>query len=395
MSSTQTTQINNLAEQSPGGGNEFSTIGNDPLAYVLIKLHLLGTTRFRKWIWPCIFTFVYLVVDECLLPLVLHRFSSTPGYIGPFDLRLLPYRIVDAVCVLALVYYYGQTNLLIPTTFDRLLANGIFGSSLDEEVQKKQKRIFLNWVNSIWLTPLAIAIALWIAVISSVDYASPPRPRLFINSGPYVFAFNVGLWFLNYYMVAIIIMRFALFALWLLRLQSRTLQWQQLLKPDVLHSDNRMGFKPITDYVILVAKILVVVFFMILLILRGNENIGLSPTSPSWISYLLVLCLSTPVVLTPIYLVHRFMQREKELFVSRMVTQMGLSHSELLSEWPHLSDSQQTNVFMAQMLLLRLGQIPDWPVTIEEITTIFLTYLLGASLTILSAMQSILDFLTR
>src|SRR5438046_1409509 len=126
MSSTTDAQKDDLLSKKSHGLTVSSTIRNEPLAYLLIKLRLLGPGPFQKWLWPIIVTFFYFLVNDCLLPLLLHRVSSHAGYIGPFDVLRLPNLIVDAFFVPVLVYYYGQTNLVLPRTFDRLVENGIF-----------------------------------------------------------------------------------------------------------------------------------------------------------------------------------------------------------------------------------------------------------------------------
>lgn len=396
MSSTTDAQLNNLPSKKSNGLTVFSTIGNDPLAYLLIKLRLLGPGPFRKWLWPIIVTFFYFLVNDCLLPLLLHRFSSHAGYIGPFDPLRLPNLIVDAIFVPALVYYYGQTTLILPNIFERLVENGIFGSPQDKEVisiVERQRRIFLKYMGSIWLTPLAIALALWITLTISMDYASPPHPHMYINLDSHVFLFNVGLWLLNYYMLTMIFMHFILLAVWLLRLHGKSSQWPLWLRADVLHPDNRMGFKPITECAVLAAKMIVVLLLSLVLILKGNENIGLSPSSPSWLSYIFILILSGPVVIPPLYIVHRFMKYEKDRFIQKITAQMGFLHTQVFQSWSQFSQDQQLNILMAQILLLRLAQLPDWPVTISEMLTVFVTYLLGTFLALLSVIQNIVSFI--
>ncbi len=379
-------------------------IGNDPLAYLLVKLKLLGQSKWQKWWCPLIFTFFYFGVNNIILPLIMGRFASKPDYLGPFDPKMLPFRLADALPVPALVYYYGQATLLFSThgerlkdgtMFDQLVKNGIFGppdSEAARSAKESEKIVFERWVGWMGFTPLAIALALWIAVGSSFQYASPPRPHLFINSEPTVLLFNAGMWLVNYYMIAIIIMRLVLISAWLLRFYWRS-PWRQLLNVDVLNPDDRMGFSPITAFAVFSAKMLLLALIFTILVLRGNQNIGLSPGE--WTVYLIIVGFFILVVFFPLYLVHKIMIHQKDRLIDEITRRVGNHMTATVREWPKPREAQWKNLLMEQMVLIRLSQVRDSPVTLSEANTVTVSYFIGTLLTLASGLQSLADIIGK
>lgn len=380
----------------PATVNKQSIPDNDPLASVLKKTGLLGTGA-RQFLFPLIFGFVYFIVNDILLPLLLGRFSTTPSYIGPFDARLVPNRIVDAVFVPVLVFYYGRVSLELPAVFDNLVARGVFGpqvSGKDSEQITYHRNLFTRWAGSIWVTPFAIAATVLAGLEESFDFASPPHAHSFINSDPIIFGFNVAMWVLLAYMIAAIFMRYILLTSWLIRLQF--VPPSARFQVDILDQDGRMGFSPITKTSVLVAQIFTVALLAFVFILKGARNIGLSLNGPDWPGYVGIVIASIPFVILPIYLVHRAMIHERERILEEFAEDVGYPHSAaVVHRWGQIGEEERQRWYAAQVILLRLAQVKDWPVTLDEAATVFFTYLLGTIFSVLSTLQTIANFLSR
>lgn len=371
------------------------TLHIDPFAWLLDRFGLIGHSLPRRVAWPAVFIFFYVVVNDLALPLALGRFWSHPGYLSPFDPIMLPFRVVDIFLMPVIVYYYGQVSVNLPRVFKELAAKGVFGDlTIDANVRTVEREAgrFQRWTGSIWLTPIAIIAALAVAVISANDYGSPARPHLFINSSNNVLLFNDIMWFIEYYMLAAMLMRYTLLTAWLLRL-GRVMQ-RQGIRCDVLYPDNRMGFSPIAECSALAAKVFVLALLALLFILRGNHNIGLAPTSPDWLGYVTILIISIPFVIAPIYLAHRMMRRAKDEFTQELLSR-GQTGASVVSHQVGLDEPASKDFVIRQIAFVRLGQVQDWPVTIDEAATVLLTYLLGATFTIASTIQGLIAFVSR
>lgn len=387
------------AQSDPGGTNrvglaEPALTAIDPLARLLARCGVIGMRLPQRLILPGLYFVIYFVLNDIVLPLMLGRFSSVPGYTGPFDPRLQPNRVADGFVMPVLIYYYGRVSILLPGVFDRLRKNGVFGP--DSEVSsgnlKFHRLLHDRWAGGPWLFPLAITAVGVVGVRTSFDYFSPPHAHSFINSSPQVFAFNQAMWIFNYFLIAMMIMRYMLLTAWLLRLQRQDAM--DMLNPDVLHADGRMGFSPITECVVTAAKIFSFALLLLVLVIRGNENIGLSASSPNWIGYLGILVASLPFVILPIYLVHRIMAHKKDWFIANLADETAYPHSSWLLKNTTLTEPRDRDRWqVAQLLLVRLSQVKDWPVTVEEAATVVFTYLLGTAFTLLSTVQRIVQFL--
>ncbi len=389
--------VSTLVTTSPKAGGPRDEIGSDPFAYILCKIGLLGPGLKGRLVWPTIFGFVYFVVNDILLPILLGRFATTPNYIGPFDPRLLPNRIVDVILVPLIVYYYGRVSLELPHIFNELERNGVFGpvdANAETDQQTFHRNLFRRWAGSIIMTPLAIAAAVIAGLEESFDFASPPHAHSFINSDPIIFGFNVAMWVLLAYMIAAIFSKYILLTFWLIRLQF--VPQKGRFQVDILNPDGRMGFSPITNSSVLVAKIFTVALLAFVFILKGARNIGLSLNGPDWPGYVGIIVLSIPFVLLPIYLVHRAMLHERERILHEFDEDVRYPHtSTIILRWDEIGDQQRQRWHTAQVMLLRLAQVKDWPITLDEAATVFFTYLLGTVFTILSTLQSIVSFLSR
>jgi hypothetical protein len=294
--------------------------------------------------------------------------------------------------------------------FNRLARNGVFGASgadsdsvqaqvaLDKRDRKqrlfsldKQRQIFEDTVQSVWLTPVVICVALATTIYVGFDYTSPPGPHSFINSSPAIFAFNEALWFIEMYMVGMSFMRYILLTVWLTKLLK---QWR--LKIDVLWPDGRMGFSPITDCAILATKTLIVALVFLVFVLKGAHNIGVPINTPEWLFYLGLVIGSLPFVVGPIYIAHRLMLREREYITADLIRESGYPHTiDVIGSAADSGDTERNQWLLAQVAFIRLAQVKDWPVTVDEAVTVIFGYLLGTAFTLLSSFKSVLDFIFR
>ena len=112
-----------------------------------MKLGLLGRSRIRSWVWPLIFSFFYVIINDVLLPVFLGRFSSSGHYIGPLNPLLLPYRLADIFVVPVLIYFYGRISLAVyelrsnsPTSVHQLVDQGNVG----RKTTKSKRAYFMS-----------------------------------------------------------------------------------------------------------------------------------------------------------------------------------------------------------------------------------------------------------
>src|SRR5262249_33033470 len=130
-------------------------------------------------------------------------------------------------------------------------------------------------------------------------------------------------------------------------------------------------------------------------VLKGNRNINLSPASSDWLGYIGLLLIGSVFIVLPIYLAHRFMQDEKERVLHEFASLEHVHATSSVAGWRSLPEDQQRILLIAQVMMSRLTQVRDWPITADEVATVFFTYFLGTTFTILSSLQGILDFLSK
>ncbi len=305
----------------------YSSPGNDPLAYFLCKLGLLGRSGFRSWVWPLIFSFFYVIINDVLLPVFLGRFSSSGHYIGPLNPLLLPYRLADIFLAPVLIYCYGQIALVgstrypsnSSTIFQQFVDHGFFGPQDDKNVQScvlHERMLFARWLGTIWIAPVALGLALALTDISSLLYTTPSSPRLFINSDAIILFLNTAMWLLLAYMIMISAIRLLLLDGWLVALARRYQQRRIAWRTGAFNTDDRQRFSPIGNLAILAALFYLTLLLLLSLIFLGRHNLGIvAPALPNWAGYLSVLLLLIVTMLAFLYVRRLFLPGKQDKVV--------------------------------------------------------------------------------